>query len=90
MGSSEDFRENHSRFFLLMPSFFAQKCVLQTFSHVWPGGTTARFFVRGAALAATLTFGLAAATAAAAPGREGMCRSKKAKLAAMCSQVAAW
>ena len=56
-----------------------------------PDVSTARFFVRGAALLVTaaLAFGLAAA-AAAASGRDGMWRSKKAKLAAMCSQVAAW
>ena len=57
-----------------------------------PDVSTARFFVRGAALLVTaaLAFGLAAAAAAAASGRDGMWRSKKAKLAAMCSQVAAW
>ena len=59
-----------------------------------PDVSTARFFVRGAALLVTaaLAFGLAAAAtaAAAASCRDGMWRSKKAKLAAMCSQVAAW
>ena len=58
-----------------------------------PDVSTARFFVRGAALLVTaaLAFGLAAAAAAATDsGRDGMWRSKKAKLAAMCSQVAAW